>query len=60
VMRSLVVLFGKLRLQINKSKSTVDRARYRSFLGFSFWMSQGWIIRSFLKNSVSTATNRPA
>jgi len=45
VMRSLVALFGKLRLQINKSKSAVDRARYRSFLGFSFWMSQGWIIR---------------
>jgi RNA-directed DNA polymerase len=37
VMRSLVTLFGKLRLQINKTKSAVDRALNRSFLGFSFW-----------------------
>ena len=66
VMRSLVVLFGKLRLQINKSKSAVDRARYRSFLGFSFWMSQGWIIRvrissqslARMKDRVRQITNR--
>lgn len=45
VMRSLVVLFGKLRLQINKTKSAVDRAWYRPFLGFSFWMAQGRIVR---------------
>jgi len=45
VMRSLVVLFGKLRLQINKTKSAVDRARYRSFLGFSFWTAPGMITR---------------
>jgi group II intron reverse transcriptase/maturase len=37
VIRSLAVLFGKLRLQINKTKSAVDRALNRSFLGFSFW-----------------------
>jgi group II intron reverse transcriptase/maturase len=45
VMRSLVVLFGKLRLQINKTKSAVDRASYRSFLGFSFWTAPGMITR---------------
>ncbi|MCK9996897.1 MAG: group II intron reverse transcriptase/maturase, partial [Candidatus Krumholzibacteria bacterium] len=45
VMRSLVVLFGKLRLQINKAKSAVDRAWYRPFLGFSFWVAQGRIVR---------------
>jgi len=44
VMRSLVVLFGKLRLQINKAKSAVDRAWRRSFLEFSFWVGQGKII----------------
>jgi len=43
VMRSLVVLFGKLRLQINKAKSAVDRASYRSFLGFSFWTTSAMI-----------------
>ena len=41
VMRSLVVLFGKLRLQINRTKSAVDRAWHRPFLGFSFWMAPG-------------------
>lgn len=45
VMRSLVVLFGKLRLQINKTKSAVDRAWRRPFLGFSFWMAVGRIVR---------------
>ena len=45
VMRSLVVLFGKLRLQINKAKSAVDRALRRPFLGFSFWMAPGRIVR---------------
>lgn len=45
VMRSLVVLFGKLRLQINKAKSAVDRAWRRSFLGFSFWIAPGRIVR---------------
>ena len=45
VMRSLVVLFGKLRLQINKTKSAVDWAWRRPFLGFSFWMAPGRNVR---------------
>ncbi len=45
VMRSLVSLFGKLRLQINKTKSAVDRAWRCPFLGFSFWMAPGRIVR---------------
>jgi len=45
VMRSLVVLFGKLRLQINKTKSAVDRAWHRPFLGFSFWVARGRNVR---------------
>jgi group II intron reverse transcriptase/maturase len=45
VMRSLVVLFGKLRLQINKTKSAVDKAWRRPFLGFSFWIASGRIVR---------------
>ena len=44
VMLSLAVLFGKLRLQINKAKSAVDRAWRRPFLGFSFWMARGRIV----------------
>jgi len=45
VMCSLVALFGKLRLRINKTKSAVDWAWRRPFLGFSFWMAQGRIVR---------------
>ena len=45
VMRSLVALFGKLRLQINKTKSAVDWAWRRPFLGFSFWMAPGRNVR---------------
>ncbi len=45
VIRSLGVLFGKLRLQINQTKSAVDRVWYRPFLGFSFWTAPGMITR---------------
>lgn len=41
VMRSLVGLFGKLRLRVNQSKSGVDRVWRRPFLGFSFWVAPG-------------------
>lgn len=50
VMRSLVVLFGRLRLQINKTKSAVDRAWRRPFLGFSFWIAPGRIVRVRVSN----------
>jgi group II intron reverse transcriptase/maturase len=41
VMDSLVGLFGKLRLRINKSKSAVDKAWKRPLLGFAFWVGPG-------------------
>ena len=41
VMRSLVKLFGKLRLRVNKEKSAVDRVWNRPFLGFGFWVAPG-------------------
>jgi len=41
VMRSLVNLFGRLRLRINLAKSAVDRAWHRPFLGFCFWAGRG-------------------
>ena len=46
VMSSLVRLFGKLRLRVNESKSAVDRAWNRSFLGFSFWVGRERAIRT--------------
>lgn len=45
VMRSLVKLFGKLHLRVNESKSAVDRAWNRPFLGVSFWVTTGRKIR---------------
>lgn len=37
VMAWLRHAYSKLRLRVNESKSTVDRAHHRTFLGFSFW-----------------------
>ena len=41
VMSSLVRLFDKLRLRVNESKSAVDLARNRPFLGFALWKMKG-------------------
>jgi group II intron reverse transcriptase/maturase len=45
VMGSLVRLFDKLRLRVNESKSAVDRAWNRPFLGVSFWVAPGREVR---------------
>lgn len=45
IMRSLVSLFGRLRLRINPAKSAVDRAWQRPFLGFCFWAARGGNVR---------------
>lgn len=45
VMHSLVRLFGKLRLRVNESKSAVDRATKRPFLGFGLWPGRGGQLR---------------
>jgi len=44
-MATLKRLFARLRLQVNEAKSTVARARERKFLGYSFWISKGRVIR---------------
>jgi group II intron reverse transcriptase/maturase len=44
-MATLRRLFGRLRLRINEDKSTVARAWERKFLGFSFWVAPGRMIR---------------
>jgi RNA-directed DNA polymerase len=44
-MATLKRLFARLRLQVNESKSTVARAWTRTFLGYSFWMAAGRVIR---------------
>jgi group II intron reverse transcriptase/maturase len=37
--------FARLRLQVNEAKSTVARAWERKFLGYSFWVAPGRVIR---------------
>jgi RNA-directed DNA polymerase len=44
-MATLKRLFARLRLQVNESKSTVARAWERKFLGYSFWVAAGRVIR---------------
>jgi RNA-directed DNA polymerase len=36
---------ARLRLQVNEAKSTVARATERKFLGYSFWVAPGRVIR---------------
>jgi RNA-directed DNA polymerase len=45
VMTSLRKLFAKLKLRVNETKSKVRRATASKFLGFSFWVAAGRVIR---------------
>jgi RNA-directed DNA polymerase len=45
VMTSLRKLFVKLKLRVNETKSRVRRATASKFLGFSFWVAKGRMIR---------------
>jgi group II intron reverse transcriptase/maturase len=45
VMTSLRKLFVKLKLRVNETKSRVRRATQAKFLGFSFWVATGRVIR---------------
>ena len=44
-MATLKRLFARLRLQVNEAKSTVARVWERKFLGYSFWVAAGRVIR---------------
>jgi group II intron reverse transcriptase/maturase len=44
-MATLKRLFARLRLQVNDAKSAVARVWERKFLGYSFWVAKGRIIR---------------
>jgi group II intron reverse transcriptase/maturase len=45
VMELLKRLYTKLRLRINEAKSAVDRAVSRKFLGYSFWVAKGRVVK---------------
>ena len=44
-MVTLKRLFARLQLQVNEAKSTVARVWERKFLGYSFWVAKGRVIR---------------
>ncbi len=44
-MATLKRLFARLRLQVNDAKSAVARVWERKFLGYSFWVAVGRVIR---------------
>ncbi len=45
VMEALVGLYAKLRLRVNPDKSAVAPVFKRQFLGFSFWVAPGRVIK---------------
>jgi len=45
VMEALAGLYAKLKLQINPEKSAVARVWDRDFLGFSFWVAPGRVVK---------------
>ena len=45
VMEGLVGLYAKLKLRVNVAKSAVAPVWERSFLGFSFWVAPGKIVK---------------
>ena len=45
VMEGLVSLYAGLKLRVNVAKSAVARAWARSFLGYSFWVAPGKIVK---------------
>jgi RNA-directed DNA polymerase len=45
VMVGLTQLYAQLKLRVNSAKSAVAPARDRSFLGYSFWVAPGKIVK---------------
>jgi group II intron reverse transcriptase/maturase len=45
VMRALRDLYARLRLRVNEMKSAVARPWERKFLGYSFWVAPGKVVR---------------
>lgn len=65
-MATLKRLFARLRLQVNEAKSAVARVWERKFLGYSFWVAKGRVVRprvapaalAVMKDRVRVITSR--
>jgi group II intron reverse transcriptase/maturase len=66
VLETLRRLYAKLRLRVNETKSAVARPRGRKFLGYSFWVAKGGVVKrriarralEAMKDRVRAITNR--
>ncbi len=66
VMETLRRLYTRLRLQVNEKKSAVARPWGRKFLGYSFWVAKGGVVKrrvarqalEAMKDRVRAMTNR--
>jgi RNA-directed DNA polymerase len=66
VLNALRQSYAKLRLRVNEEKSTVTRALNCKFLGYSFWVAKGGVVRlrvspealGEMKQSVRVITSR--
>jgi RNA-directed DNA polymerase len=66
VINALKQMYAKLRLRINEEKSAVARAWSRKFLGYSFWVAKGGVVKlrvapdalEEMKQSVRVITSR--
>jgi group II intron reverse transcriptase/maturase len=66
VMETLRRLYAKLRLRVNETKSAVARPWGRKFLGYSFWVAKGGVVKrrvarqalEAMKDRVRAITNR--
>jgi RNA-directed DNA polymerase len=45
VMERMVKLYAKLKLKVNEEESTVARVWERKFLGYSFWVASGELVK---------------
>jgi len=65
-MATLKQLFARLRLEVNESKSAVAQVWSRTFLGYSYWVAAGRVVRprvapaalAEMKNRVRAITSR--
>jgi group II intron reverse transcriptase/maturase len=55
VMERLRRLYGKLKLRVNEAKSTVALATKRQFLGFTFWVAPGRVVKPRVANKALVA-----
>jgi group II intron reverse transcriptase/maturase len=55
LLAALKRLYGRLKLRVNEAKSAVDRPWNRKFLGYSFWVAKGRVVKLKVAEKALTA-----